>query len=100
MTQQTGPSASPAGEAVRVLVVDDSALMRKLISEMLERAPGLSVAGVARDGEEGLRRRHRTASRYLDDFGVAMYCGFGRQPGQDPAETLREHAAVVRALRH
>jgi hypothetical protein len=52
------------------------------------------------DGEEGLRRRHATASRFLHDFGVAMYCGFGRQPGQDPAETLREHAAVVRgALR-
>jgi hypothetical protein len=50
------------------------------------------------DGEEGLRRRHRTASRYLADFGVAMYCGFGRQPGQDPADTLREHAAVVRAV--
>jgi hypothetical protein len=50
------------------------------------------------DGEEGLRRRHATASRYLHDFGVAMYCGFGRQPGQDPAETLREHAAVVRSV--
>ena len=33
------------------------------------------------DGAEGLRRRHATASQYLDDFGVAMYCGFGRQPG-------------------
>jgi len=49
------------------------------------------------DGEDGLRRRHRTASRFLEDFGVAMYCGFGRQPGQDPAETLREHAEVVRS---
>jgi hypothetical protein len=51
------------------------------------------------DGEDGLRRRHATASRHLDDFGVAMYCGFGRQPGQDPAATLREHAAVVAAVR-
>lgn len=50
------------------------------------------------DGAPGLRRRHATASRFLRDFGVAMYCGFGRQPGQDPAETLREHAAVVTAL--
>ena len=33
------------------------------------------------DGADGLRRRHATASKYLDDFGVAMYCGFGRQPG-------------------
>ncbi len=51
------------------------------------------------DGEAGLRRRVATASRYLDDFGVAMYCGFGRQPGQDGTETMREHAAVVTAVR-
>src|SRR3954454_10217289 len=29
------------------------------------------------DGETGLWRRHATASRYITDFGVAMYCGFG-----------------------
>jgi hypothetical protein len=48
------------------------------------------------DGEAGLRRRHATASRYLADFGVAMYCGFGRQPGRDGTETMREHARVAR----
>ena len=48
------------------------------------------------DGAAGLRRRHATASRYLDDFGLAMYCGFGRQPGLDGDETLREHARVLR----
>ncbi len=36
--------------------------------------------------------------RYLQDFGVAMYCGFGRQPGQDGDETMREHAQVIRSL--
>jgi hypothetical protein len=51
------------------------------------------------DGEPGLRRRVATASRYLDDYGVAMYCGFGRQPGKDGTETMREHADVVRAVR-
>ena len=51
------------------------------------------------DGVAGLRRRHATASRYLRDFGVAMYCGFGRQPGADGMETMREHRRVVRALR-
>jgi hypothetical protein len=50
------------------------------------------------DGVPGLRRRHATARRFLDDFGVAMYCGFGRQPGRDGEETLREHAETVRAL--
>ena len=51
------------------------------------------------DGEAGLERRHRTASRFLDDFGVAMYCGFGRQPGAEPMETMREHRRVVASLR-
>lgn len=51
------------------------------------------------DGEPGLRRRHATASRHLADFGVAMYCGFGRQQGQDPGATMREHAETVAAVR-
>jgi hypothetical protein len=50
------------------------------------------------DGEPGLRRRHATASKYLEDFGVAMYCGFGRQPGEDGMETMREHRRVVREV--
>ena len=51
------------------------------------------------DGVAGLRRRQATASRYLSGFGVAMYCGFGRQPGADGTETMREHARVVREVR-
>jgi hypothetical protein len=52
------------------------------------------------DGAPGLGRRHATASKFLDDFGVAMYCGFGRQPGQDGMETMREHRrTVVEVLR-
>src|ERR1700761_550957 len=51
------------------------------------------------DGVAGLRRRQATASRYLSDFGVAMYCGFGRQPGADGTETMREHGRVVRTAR-
>ncbi|HEY2205964.1 MAG TPA: hypothetical protein VGH99_15940 [Pseudonocardia sp.] len=50
------------------------------------------------DGVPGLLRRKATASRYLDDFGLAMYCGFGRQPGLDGEETMREHRRVVRAV--
>ena len=50
------------------------------------------------DGIPGLRRRHATASKFLDDFGVAMYCGFGRQPGRDGEATMREHRETVQAL--
>ncbi|HUR55858.1 MAG TPA: chemotaxis-specific protein-glutamate methyltransferase CheB [Gemmataceae bacterium] len=41
-------------QLVRVLVVDDSAYVRKVIREMLSRSPFLDVVGVARDGEEAL----------------------------------------------
>ncbi len=51
------------------------------------------------DGIPGLKRRRATASKYLSDFGVAMYCGFGRQPGANGMETMREHRRVARAIR-
>jgi hypothetical protein len=51
------------------------------------------------DGIQGLERRHATARKYLSDFGVAMYCGFGRQPGQDGMQTMRDHAETARSLR-
>jgi hypothetical protein len=50
------------------------------------------------DGVPGLKRRYATASTYLPDFGVAMYCGFGRQPGADGMETMQNHERVVRSL--
>jgi two-component system, chemotaxis family, protein-glutamate methylesterase/glutaminase len=41
---------------VRVLVVDDSALMRKLIPIILERDPDIEVVGTAMDGAFALRK--------------------------------------------
>jgi len=41
-------------ERVRVLVVDDSAYVRKVVREMLSRSPLLDVVGTARDGDEAL----------------------------------------------
>ena len=43
-------------EIVRVLVVDDSAYVRKVVSEMLGRSPYVEVVGIARDGAEALER--------------------------------------------
>jgi two-component system, chemotaxis family, protein-glutamate methylesterase/glutaminase len=43
-------------EKVRVLVVDDSALMRKLIPQTLLRDPKIEVVGTAMDGLIGLRK--------------------------------------------
>jgi two-component system, chemotaxis family, protein-glutamate methylesterase/glutaminase len=41
-------------ELVRVLVVDDSAYVRKVVSQMLSRSPFLEVVGAGRDGAEAL----------------------------------------------
>ncbi len=41
---------------VRVLVIDDSALSRQAITRMLSSSPLIEVVGVARDGEEALRK--------------------------------------------
>jgi two-component system, chemotaxis family, protein-glutamate methylesterase/glutaminase len=43
-------------ERIRVLVVDDSALMRKLIPQVLLRDPSLEVVGTAADGAIGLKK--------------------------------------------
>jgi two-component system chemotaxis response regulator CheB len=39
---------------LRVLVVDDSAYVRKVVREMLSRSPFIEVVGTARDGREAL----------------------------------------------
>jgi len=41
-------------DMVRALVVDDSAYVRKVVSQMLSRSPFVEVVGVARDGREAL----------------------------------------------
>src|SRR5216683_7909072 len=43
-------------ERVRVLVVDDSALMRKLIPAILARDPSIEVVGTAMDGAFALKK--------------------------------------------
>ncbi len=42
--------------SIKVLVVDDSAFMRKIISDLLKREPGIEVAGTARDGQDALEK--------------------------------------------
>ncbi len=42
--------------AIRVLVVDDSAVMRKLISSILDKEPGIEVVATAIDGDFALNK--------------------------------------------
>ena len=48
---------------MRVLVVDDSAYVRKVVSQMLARSPFIEVVGIAHDGEEALEMVQGTSSR-------------------------------------
>ena len=47
---------SLATAKVRVLVVDDSAFMRKSLTSMLEEGKQIQVMGVARNGEEAVQQ--------------------------------------------
>ncbi len=49
----TGPLGT---RPTRVLVVDDSAFMRKLVSEVVESTGEFTVVGTARDGQDALRQ--------------------------------------------
>jgi len=41
---------------IKVLVVDDSAFMRKIISDIINKAPGLEAVGTARNGSDALEK--------------------------------------------
>jgi two-component system, chemotaxis family, protein-glutamate methylesterase/glutaminase len=49
----------PTGKPVRVLVVDDSALIRRLLTDLLKSAPEIEVVGTARDGREAVLEANR-----------------------------------------
>ena len=66
---------------VKVLVVDDSALMRKLIPMILERDPDIEVVGTAMDGAFALRK---IAELHPDVVTLDL-----EMPRMDGIETLR-----------
>jgi two-component system, chemotaxis family, protein-glutamate methylesterase/glutaminase len=71
---------------IRVLVVDDSAFVRKTVSQMLSRSPFVEVVGVARDGEEALEMTARLNPDVIT-LDLAM-------PGVDGLEFLRRQMRV------
>jgi two-component system chemotaxis response regulator CheB len=44
------------GSMIRVVIADDSALMRNLITRLLSKAPDIKVVATARDGEDAVRK--------------------------------------------
>jgi two-component system chemotaxis response regulator CheB len=65
-------------EIVRVLVVDDSAYVRKVVSEMLGRSPYVEVVGIARDGAEALERAEELSPDVITcDLNMPVLDGVG-----------------------
>ena len=67
---------------VRVLVVDDSALMRKLIPQILQSDPSIQVVGTAMDGNFGLKK--------IEDLKPQVITLDLEMPGMGGLEMLKE----------
>ncbi|MBP2017640.1 two-component system chemotaxis response regulator CheB [Symbiobacterium terraclitae] len=63
---------------IRVLVVDDSAFMRKVLTELLQSDPQITVVGTARDGQDGLEKVLRLEPDVVTlDIEMPRLDGFG-----------------------
>jgi two-component system, chemotaxis family, protein-glutamate methylesterase/glutaminase len=71
---------------IRVLVVDDSAYVRKIVKEMLSRSPCLEVVGTARDGDHALEM----VDRLKPDV---VTCDL-IMPGTDGVEFIRKQMEI------
>lgn len=74
---------------VRVLVVDDSALMRKLIPMILERDPEIEVVGTAMDGAFALKKIAE-----LQPDVVTLDLEMPRMDGIETLRTIMRHAPL------
>jgi two-component system chemotaxis response regulator CheB len=69
-------------DPVRVLVVDDSALMRKLIPQILQTDASIQVVGTAMDGNFGLRK--------IEELKPQVVTLDLEMPGMNGIDTLKE----------
>ena len=85
----TNPVPAPeASGIVRVLIVDDSAYVRKIVTQILARSPFLEVVATARDGREALR----LVEEYAPDV---ITCDLN-MPDMDGLTFIREQMARKR----
>ena len=76
------------GERIRVLVVDDSVVIRRLVTHALEEDPALEVVGAASNGAIALQR--------IPQFNPDVLTLDIEMPEMDGLETLRRFGASIR----
>ena len=75
-------SLTAARPPIRVLVVDDSAFMRKMVAEILARDAGLCIVGQARDGADALAKLDALQPDVITlDVEMPVLDGFGALTG-------------------
>ena len=79
------------GERIRVLVVDDSVVIRRLVTHALEEDPEIEVVGVAANGSIALQR--------IPQFNPDVLTLDIEMPEMDGLETLRRVAREYPAIR-
>jgi two-component system chemotaxis response regulator CheB len=77
-------------QPVRVLVVDDSALMRKLIPQIIERDPSIHVVGTAMDGTFALKKIQELKPQV-----VTLDLEMPRMDGMETLRSIRRHSVPV-----
>ncbi|MBI5454644.1 MAG: chemotaxis response regulator protein-glutamate methylesterase [Deltaproteobacteria bacterium] len=75
------------GKKIKVLIVDDSAFMRRVIKQMLETDPGIEAIGTARDGAEGVE-----LALSLNPDVITMDIEMPRMTGLEATEAIMEKA--------
>lgn len=74
-----------------ILIVDDSALMRRVLSDTVNSAPGFTVRDIAVNGEEGLKRLLASPTLY-DAVLLDIY--MPKMTGLELLEELEKHKEV------
>ncbi len=79
---QTGEMAMSQNRRIRVLVVDDSILIREMISDLIEEDPNMDLVAKAKDGRQALD--------LVDEFHPDIVTLDIEMPGMDGLTTLDE----------
>jgi two-component system chemotaxis response regulator CheB len=82
-----------AGRRARVLVVDDSLMMRRLVTLALESEPWLEIVGTAQNGREALER----VTKLAPDV-VTMDIEMPEMDGMEALRHLRQMSPMVRVV--